>query len=140
MNGAWVTHFSCLTHFFLILTLTLITMTWNTYSCLIEICCTKIMLPVNTFLFIFNFPQLQDKYKFSCNHLTLMRVAIIHFIIYGHQYLRKLTLLIMNMENFLHIMYHVMMTSLSFLVTVRVTVQSLMRVAIIHFIPEIIIH
>jgi hypothetical protein len=55
-------------------------MTWNTYSCLIEICCTKIMLPVNTFLFIFDFPQLHDIYKFSCNHLTLMRGAIIHFI------------------------------------------------------------
>jgi hypothetical protein len=37
---------------------------------------------------------------------------------------RKLTLLTINMETFLHIMYHVMMTSLSFLVTVRVTVQS----------------
>jgi hypothetical protein len=33
------------------------TMTWNTYSCLIDMGCTKIMLPVNPFLFIFDFLQ-----------------------------------------------------------------------------------
>jgi hypothetical protein len=51
------------------------TMTWNTYSCLINMGCTKIMLPVNPFLFIFDFLQLQDEYKF-CSWFHFQIIAL----------------------------------------------------------------